>query len=775
MAEQRVKRFLLSRRGGSLFLFVLVFLFFADLLIGPGDRVISEPGKDIWRQFAGWRQFGFEQIRHGNFPFWNPLVYGGMPYFSGSQSALLYPPNWLHLALPLHKAITWVLALHIWWIGTGMLLWVRALGRSPSAALFAAIVVMFGAPHFLHVYAGHLTNLCVMAWMPWLFLVLRRWRAAGSIHWVVAGGLVIAMQILGGHPQYVYYGAIVASLYAILQLFEEGPRRWRFLAGVAAMYLVAAALAAIQLFPAIEAMSEMTRVARADKVFSASYSFPPENLLTTIVPGFFGDMRDIPYWGRWFYWEMSAFFGVIALWCAALAIRAGRAVREWRTLWIGLTVCVILALGSYTPLFDLLFAVLPGFDLFRGLSKFMFFATLFAGALAALGLDLITSREPLRGERFLLIGGVGLILMCVLGAVVIGTSRAGGHGAWELLRARIWQTGQVTHVPQAVFNSAEFAAESAVATSRSLWLAAVLLALAVAGTVLRRFGPIAGKVMLAAGAVELLFFAAAYRSSFELTQLLPEQQLTQRAQHPGDYRVIDLTRVHAGMLTKLPDVWGDDPGVLRRYADFVARSQGLAPGVVKQKLAIVKASPRWDLLRVRHLFRTTSRGVMRWDTDAPILRRFELVPDFQVVRDRDVRLQRLFAPDFDPSAVVLLEDVPVFAIAPEPGGTVRGDWQIENADTDTVDIRVQNGRSAFLLITDPYSTGWRVRNLASDPPQEHYMLVPANHAFMAIPLDAGRHSLRLSYMPRTFKSGMVISGLAVLICGFTCLFPYRNR
>ena len=73
-----------------------------------------------------------------------------------------------------------------------MLLWVRAQGRSNTAALLAAVVVMFGGPHFLHVYAGHLTNLCVMAWMPWVLLAIHRWRSGARGHWVLLGALVVS-------------------------------------------------------------------------------------------------------------------------------------------------------------------------------------------------------------------------------------------------------------------------------------------------------------------------------------------------------------------------------------------------------------------------------------------------------------------------------------------------------------------------------------------------------------------------------------------------------
>jgi hypothetical protein len=52
---------------------------FADVLFIPGDRVLSPLEMDTSTYFLFWRQFGFEQLRAGNFPLWNPHVYSGVP------------------------------------------------------------------------------------------------------------------------------------------------------------------------------------------------------------------------------------------------------------------------------------------------------------------------------------------------------------------------------------------------------------------------------------------------------------------------------------------------------------------------------------------------------------------------------------------------------------------------------------------------------------------------------------------------------------------------
>jgi hypothetical protein len=84
---------------------LLVLAMFADALVAPGSRVLGDARSDLPNQFLPWRAFGFGELAKGNLALWNPYVFGGAPFFGGMQSALLYPPNLLFLALPLPLAM----------------------------------------------------------------------------------------------------------------------------------------------------------------------------------------------------------------------------------------------------------------------------------------------------------------------------------------------------------------------------------------------------------------------------------------------------------------------------------------------------------------------------------------------------------------------------------------------------------------------------------------------------------------------------------------------
>ena len=133
-----------------------------------------------------WRGFGFGEIARGNLPLWNPHIYSGAPFLAGFQSALLYPLNVLYLVLPLAKAINWGIALHAFLGGLFFYLWALKRGLHPLACFLAGAEFIFCAPYFLHIYAGHLPNLCTMIWAPLLFLAIDgAWRnpPPGGVSW----------------------------------------------------------------------------------------------------------------------------------------------------------------------------------------------------------------------------------------------------------------------------------------------------------------------------------------------------------------------------------------------------------------------------------------------------------------------------------------------------------------------------------------------------------------------------------------------------------------
>lgn len=734
-------------------LLALTLLMFGDLLFTSGNAVISREGTDLSRQFIYWRDFGFGQLKHGNLPLWNPYVFSGAPFLGGFQSALLYPPNLVYLILPLAKAINADVALHVFLIGFFTYLWSSFHGLHPLARLLSSILVMFSGAHFLHIYAGHLPNLCAMAWTPLLLLAVDVLLRKPGLPPFLLGSFALAMQILAGHPQYVYYAMLTIVLYAGPRLTSSRDRLLA-LGCIAGIIAGAVCLAAYQIAGGIDASRESIRSTGVSAQFAAMFSLPPENLVTLFAPYFFGDMSNVPYWGRGYLWEMCPFIGVTGLTLAAYGAQRGS-----RTLRLpcAIAACalMVLALGAHTPLFSIMRGWVPGYAFFRGTAKFAFFSILFFAVLAGSGLDsLLRTRQPHK----------------ILPAVTAAAGLLGAVGGAFLLfqaahppLAASWRefmeliaASRESYIPSQTITNIVFASEAASFAGKSLLLASatsLLLSL-----LMMRSSSLRGAYLISLLAfIEVFGFAASARPSFDLSPAMEGNLAAFYAAHPGDYRVLQTDNPNAALSLRVPDIWGYDPGIPLRYARFIAFTQGYDPGEATQYVTFRSYHPLYRMLRCRFVIVPRGSGMMVYEmTDT--LPHLLLIKKWQLIRDYRLILAYMAGADFDPRHTVVLEAPP----DPMPGPSAeQGSCQVVNSSTDEITIRADLPEPAILLITDSYSPGWRVRDLRSGAPRQ-YRIMPANYALMALPLAAGTHHVRLEYKPAAASAGKWISLISAI-------------
>ena len=718
---------------------LLTLAMFLDTLIAPGSRVLGNPGGDIAFHFLWWREFGFRELANGNLALWNPHIFSGAPFFGNTQSALLYPLNWLFLALPLPLATNWSIALNAWLLGAFMYLWALRRGLHPFAAFVSAALAMFCAPYFLHVPAGHLNIVCVIPWIALLFLAIDEWLATRHLIWCLIGMLAVAMQTFSGQPQYVYYTGLVAAAYALLRLLERNDRT-AAAAGLLGIYAGGALLAAVQLFAGFQAVAETIRSRPLPFQFAAAFNFPLENLVTLVVPGFFGDMANHPYWGRWYIWEICAFFGVAGLALAAYGMASAKVAGK-RALLATAAIALVLALGNATPLFQPLFDWFPLYDRFRGVAKFMVITVLILVLFSGYGLDRIL-RERVVSTRVLAIGGV--IAIVLFGAAVLVRRLD-----WAFVTGAILTTGQ-TYVENPVLPA------SMVFASLGLLIAALTLAATVLLAFWTRRQPHAVFLLGALAIAEVFAFARMHRTTFDSVQLAEPQLRRFIAEHPGDYRILDLWNPNGVMSMGAFDAWGYDPGVTRRYAELINWSEGVAPDVATNYVAFRNFQPLLSMVRLKYVVVRENGMMALHQVTSPPLPRLELVGTYRVHRQREEILHAMTQASFDPRKEVILEQAPV----PAPiAAAIQGEARITREGTDFVDVEADVASPSILLVTDAWAEGWRATPLAGSS-QNHYQLMPADYALRAVALDRGKHRLRLEYAPLAFRVGAVVSALA---------------
>jgi hypothetical protein len=790
----------------------LTFALFGKFLF-QSRIIISHAGTDITAQFRYWRQLGFSELAHGHLVLWNPYNFCGYPFFGNWQTALLYPPNWIHLFLPWPVAVNWLIAIHFFLAGWLTSIWCRFRGISQTGSILAGLLAIGSGGFFLHIYAGHLPFLSTAPWTPLILLCVDGFMREGwkSRKWLCLAIFAAAMQILAGYPQIVYYTALVAGMWILVQWprpqtkplannhalsadfpeFEpQRPQRAQraqrnafsnspsalsavsavkihpiaALAQLSIAYIFAAAIAAMQIAAGLAATAESVRSSGTSFEMAASFSLPPENLLTLFIPNLFGDQTTLPYFGRWFLWESSLFIGAASLALILCALLTRKNKNATSATILAMTTA-LLALGSYTPIFPALYKFIPLYGSFRGAGRFGFFTTTFLAMLAGIGYDALRAGyRPRKITPFVLIIPGALM---TIAAMFLARQSQLNEKLWTRAIAGIKNTGE-SILPPRVYADTDFWRAAPIFVNRQILFSGICLFFAgglLYLTIRRKwFIPI----LALAAVVEIVAYDFHEIDTQPADLTIPSQWLAPVAAVPPTERVciVPLPFVNSGPMLGQQDIFGYDPFIPKRFAQFMAASQGHDPRNADYSLAIRRVSPMYRMLRLS-LF-------MHDETDPAIpvpgsLPQALIVHDWKLAATPTDSLSAMKSPDFDPEKTVMLETPP----QPLPENAPSIDTvNILRQSTDELEIQTTLQKNGILLITDNTSAGWRVTPL--DSTQSNYEIIPADWTLRAIPLTAGSHHFLLKFSPPLIRAGKFISLASLSLYGLLVALTFAG-
>ena len=771
--EDRDVKFRLNEDGAPIGLLLgLAALYFLPVLTAGNGKVLSAEGTDIWNQYFYWRHFGFKALAGGELPLWNQFIFSGTPYVAGIQSALFYPLNLIHLVFETAFAINLSIALHCFLASLFTYCLARYLGLAPSPSFLSALTYAYGAPFFFHIYAGHLSNLSTMAWLPLLFLSIEAFRRTDKIKFALLGGFVLSLEVFAGHPQYFFYSLIAVSLYFILSLLivKEFTRLPKLMGGYVLFIAAGLTLAAVQLAPALELTANSMRESLTYEWVSV-FSFPPENLITLLVPDFFGDFVSNPYWGKNYLWEMSVYLGVIPAVSAIAAVLFVRA-HSVKVFSVIALVALLLAFGKHTPLLKILYHAAPGFNLFRGLSKFVFIFAFATSILAGYGFAWLAMQMESRNARIrsvvcVAVGGAAALLLVGLALQSLG------QAIWHAMIGGL-QFSQERYSPlppltgKVVSNAMASAFGSAVKTSLMLFGFAGCLFLNRCKAFSWKFARVP---IIALAVIDLWHFGFRYLPTFDPSRLSMDSDLRlffYSDEEPFRIATPIFSLSNVGMLDGIENVGGYDAIVVKQYNEFVNFAQGIPVEEPNFVMVIRQWAPLLRLLNVRYyvldpttrldtsglqrVFENARYNVYR-DTHA--LPRSFIVHDVRTMKTREAIFQALSNPAFNPATTAFLDEA--LNDAPKDSKVQSPVPRIVARSLNTVVMDAQLSASGLLVLADAYYPGWKAY---VDGRESNIYRV--NHVMRGVLIPPGRHRVEFRYEPFSLKLGAAISLAAVL-------------
>ena len=702
-------------------------------------------------------------LRSGRLPFWNPYTYAGTPLLANIPSAVFYPPNLLFAIWPAPQTLTLVMVLHVWLAGLLFYAFARgALEVRPPAAFFGATA--FGLGGFSIEHSEQLNIGSALPWVPVVMLGLDRAYRLRSRRWaaVLAGGL--ALEVLAGHPQIVYYTCLLAAAWlAGLLLARRREGRRAAVAGLANVLLgafVGLLVVAVQLLPTLELARTSTRAVGLPVEVAGADGVPVAAALQQLL----SDYSRPPASAEW-----AAYVGLVTLGMAAV----GLAVRCREPLvWILVAVsaaAVLIAHGQPSRGYDLAYRFLPGVVLFRAPSRLLLVTAFTLPPLGTLGVAALPRRRallaPLVMAAALAAGGVAWLLQ--------EEGRAGSTAAWYPVPPRasqllVWVVLCST-VTLAVLLSGLRPRAAAVALC-----ALSCFDLLCASLPTNPARPVSAALYLPAKAVTppLPTAAAPYRS----LSLVRVSDLPRPPPPAGDLSQRALAeQPDLQMRDGLASVDGYEGGILPLPSYLGFRQLLLPPGAPNRAdfpfsyLSSEPVSrPLLQLLGVRYLVLSSPEGIqearglgyrqvgssqgMTVFEDDQALPRAHLVGRVLPVHDDAEADRVLSAPGFDPHQAAALS-----GIACAAGGPPGNEAQLLRYEPEAVEALTESERTTLLVVSSADYPGWTAEVDGRPAPVGR-----VDGLLQGVCVPPGRHRVLLTFRPSDWPLALALSGLGLL-------------
>jgi hypothetical protein len=767
----------LSRLAPLLILSFLILWFCQDLILQQQVPFF----RDLGPYFYPLRFALYESFRSGELPLWNRHMAMGFPLLAAFQSGVFYPPHLLFLILSFFPAIRVIFIFHFLIAGIGAYYLCRNWKLPTYLSIVGALLFALGGT--VVSLSNLLNHFQTAVWLPWVILSWE--KLLSSISWknFLTLTLITATQFLAGSPELFAISMVLVLLDGI-RIRQSVPSisYSKLLSVLLAANLLVLGLVMVQVLPTAELFLESRRQQPILPQEAFHWSLKPTSLLNlffldkeidlTTSKGmrlFFG--RETPFFVSYYLGAISVFGISLYLYLSSL--------REKITLLSLVAGSLIVALGSYTPIYPFLFSHIPLLGGFRFPEKFFFFTyvLLLYTALRGLGGLLLVGESGVRGPF------VALLAVCVVwvGLYIFSCFNL------DLLASFITvQNGNPVLSP----DHAKMVAAVMSNLDRQVVLSlGFLLLIVLAKTKSIRLS-LFGFLMVSAVFVDLAwahrgFLFPLYPGFVYESQGVLQTRETDlnrffyfpsdRDLHPSSVTVLGRPTLkesvalsfknalpNAGLLYGVDyfqeiDALGRQPYTdflfFANQLDFTSQMKLLRTFNVKHLLSFRPLAEK-DIILIGH-FPEYFSWLYKIEGTAP---RAYVVNKTMVEKDSKQVLRLLSSAGFDPTREVVLDGETPMPLAQQ----LKAIAKIVRYENELVTIATSADNEAILVLTDSYYPGWKA---FVDGREE--VIRRANLFFRAVRLPAGNHTVEFRYEPRSFAIGLAISAATLLALAVT--------
>jgi hypothetical protein len=370
-----------------------------------GFDTLAYTGPNLQTTFDAWRGFSF--------PLWQADVFGGVPFLGRLGAQGLYLPHLPLVIFDVNTALDLGAALHLLLLAFGLFVLVRLVFGMLAPAGFVAAAAVLGSS-YVAIKMMSYDQLVAIAWLPWVIICIelaiqhpRRVSVAGPL--AMATGLLV----LGGHPQYIYFAALLVMGYVVLRLLDT--RAWRSVLTLALGGALALALTSLQLVAAyfLNSSSGIPSKRTLAALANPSYVLPPSRLPI----GIFGDPFTANPTQATGAGEAILGLGLPIVLLAIVGVFFGQKFGRFTRygLAFGCVLGISLAVGPRWFPFRVLYEIVPGFGSARVAGRWLLVPLILGALLAADGVGVViaSARNSRRVAFMVATAAIGLVAFWV--------------------------------------------------------------------------------------------------------------------------------------------------------------------------------------------------------------------------------------------------------------------------------------------------------------------------------------------------------------------------
>lgn len=717
---------------------------------------------DVVRQLFPWRDLAIEIFKSGQIPLWNPYAFSGYPLLANIQSAVFYPLNILFFIFDSKVAWTiYVLSQPILAF-IFMYLFIRSLSLSKYAALFCGI--SFGFIGYMSTWfewgvVGHSA-----LWLPLILFGITKYFKHNSSKFLVLSSIGLACSIFAGHIQTTTYVGITSLSYYIFCAFSKennfAKRLKTFILG-GWFILLAIGISCIQILPSLELLQLSARnISQSSDIFH-SFQLPYSRLLTIFAPDFFGNPAVGNAW-QGNYAEFMGYFGIVTLVFAIIG-------------------CIYQGRNKLVYFFILLSAMALIFALPTPLSD----------ALAMFHVPVLDTGSP---ARILFIFQFSFVILAGFG---IDTYLFKNSSVWKSLFLLItiylalWTFALVAPILPQTASIVPFLS----IIKRNLFIPTLILMttliLIYLGTKSSKYKIFTFFCFIVILGFEYQYFLFKFSPLSPFGYFFPTHPLItflQAKTPPNRIYGYAPGRIE----TNLPTQWrlqspeGYDSLYIKRYGEFVNASY---PKVLTRSDALLRESmptkdsnakhTLLDIMDVKYIVYKDDLAPKVWSPEEwrfppdrfnliyqkykwKVYENKDVIPkasifyNFVVEKESKKILDTFFNKNFPYNEKLILEETPPnFLPSTNMPFTPA---KIITYKPNEIKIETNTKTDGLLFLSDNYYPGWNayVDNVLTK-------IYRADYTFRAISIKAGKHTVQLNYMPKSFIYGALISAFSIVL------------